>query len=162
MKQYFLPVLLLAIVISCTATHSQTLQGGDANEKQIAFPGAEGYGKFSSGGRGGKIFIVSNLNDKGAGSFREAAEAIEKRIIVFVVSGTIHLDTKLYIKGNVTIAGQSAPGDGICLADNTVGFGGDNIIVRFIRFRMGDKYQKGGMVDGNGGDDAFGGNRHIA
>jgi len=125
----------------------------------IAFPGAEGYGKYSMGGRGGKIFIVTNLNDNGAGSFREATQANEKRIIVFSVSGTIHLDSKLNIKGNVTIAGQTAPGDGICLADNSVLLGGDNIIVRFLRFRMGDKYQKGGMVDGNGGDDAFGGTR---
>jgi pectate lyase len=122
-----------------------------------AFPGAEGFGKYTSGGRGGKVFIVSNLNDNGPGSFREAAEAKGKRMIVFAVSGTIHLETKLFIKGDVTIAGQSAPGDGICLADNSVGLAGDNIIVRFLRFRMGDKYQKGGMVDGNGGDDAFGG-----
>ena len=61
----------------------------------IAFPGAEGYGKYATGGRGGKIFIVSNLNDKGPGSFREAAEAKEKKMIVFAVSGTIHLETKL-------------------------------------------------------------------
>jgi pectate lyase len=137
--------------------HSQTVTQQSINERSLAFPGAEGYGKFTTGGRGGKIFIVSNLNDKGPGSFREAAEANEKRIIVFAVSGTIHLETKLNIKGDVTVAGQSAPGDGICLADNSVSLGGDNIIVRFIRFRMGDKYQKGGMVDGNGGDDAFGG-----
>jgi pectate lyase len=126
-------------------------------DKAIAFPGAEGFGKYTTGGRDGKIFIVSNLNDKGPGSFREATESKGKRIIVFAVSGTIHLETKLSIKGDVTIAGQSAPGDGICLADNSVGLGGDNIIVRYLRFRMGDKYQKGGMVDGNGGDDAFGG-----
>jgi pectate lyase len=126
-------------------------------DKPSAFPGAEGFGKYSTGGREGKVYIVSNLNDKGSGSFREAAEKKEKRIIVFAVSGTIHLETKLSIKGDVTIAGQSAPGEGICLADNSVGLGGDNIIVRYLRFRMGDKYQKGGKVDGNGGDDAFGG-----
>ena len=128
-------------------------------DKPLAFAGAEGFGKFTTGGRGGKIFIVSNLDDNGQGSFRQAAEANEKRVIVFAISGTIHLDTKLAIKGNVTIAGHSAPGDGICLADNSVSLGGDNIIIRHLRFRMGDKYQKGGMVDGNGGDDAFGGVR---
>jgi pectate lyase len=127
------------------------------DDTPIAFQSAEGFGKYTTGGRGGKIFIVYNLNDKGPGSFREAAETKGKRIIVFSISGTIHLETKLSIKGDVTIAGQSAPGDGICLADNSVGLGGDNIIVRYLRFRMGDKYQKGGMVDGNGGDDAFGG-----
>jgi pectate lyase len=127
--------------------------------KAIAFPGAEGFGKYTSGGRGGKIFMVSNLNDKGSGSFREAAETKGKRIIVFSISGTIHLETKISIKGDVTIAGQTAPGDGICVADNSVGLGGDNIIVRYLRFRMGDRYQKGGMVDGNGSDDTFGGTR---
>lgn len=129
------------------------------SEDHVAFPGAEGFGKYTTGGRGGKAFIVSNLNDKGSGSFREAAEAKENRIIVFAVSGTIHLESKLSIKGNVTISGQTAPGDGICIADNSVSLGGDNIIIRFLRFRMGDKYQRGGMVDGNGGDDAFGGVR---
>lgn len=131
-----------------------------AGDKAIAFPGAEGFGKHTTGGRGGKIFIVANLNDKGPGSFREAAETKGKRIIVFALSGTIHLETKLSIKGDATIAGQSAPGDGICLADQPVSLGGDNIIVRYLRFRMGDKYQsQAGMVDGSGGDDAFGGTR---
>ena len=123
----------------------------------IAFPGAEGFGKYTQGGRGGKVVIVSNLNDKGPGSFREAVQMNEPRIIVFAISGTIHLESKLNIKSNVTIAGQTAPGDGICLADHPVSLGGDNIIIRYLRFRMGDKNQKGGMVDGNGGDDAFGG-----
>ena len=144
-------------LMSCAQTLKTT---GDVNPSSpLAFPGAEGFGKYTTGGREGIIYIVSNLNDKGPGSFREAAESNKKRIIIFAVSGTIHLETKLSIKGNVTIAGQSAPGDGICLADNAVGLGGDNIIIRYMRFRMGDKYQKGGMVDGNGGDDALGGTR---
>src|SRR4029453_826950 len=118
-----------------------------------------GFGKYTTGGREGKIFIVTNLNDDGPGSFREAAEEKMPRIIVFAISGTIHLETKLAIQKNVTIAGQTAPGDGICIADQSVGLAGDNIIIRYLRFRMGDKYQRGGMVDGNGGDDAFGGTR---
>ncbi len=125
----------------------------------IAFPGAEGFGKYATGGRGGKTIIVSNLNDDGPGSFREAASFKYKRMFVFSISGTIHLNSKLNILGDVTISGQTAPGDGICLADFPVIIGGNNTIIRYLRFRMGDKNQKGGMVDGNGGDDAFGGNK---
>ena len=122
----------------------------------VAFPGAEGFGKYTTGGREGKVYIVSNLNDDGPGSFRQAAEAKGKRIIVFSTSGTIHLETKLFIKADATIAGQSAPGDGICLADHPVSLSGDNIIIRYMRFRLGDKYQRQkGMVDGSGGDDAL-------
>ena len=126
----------------------------------IAFPGAEGFGKFTKGGRGGKVFIVSNLKDSGPGSFREAVESKIPRIIVFAISGTIHLETRLTIYGDVTIAGQTAPGDGICLADQPVSLGGNNIIIRYLRFRLGDKYQsQAGMVDGSGSDDALGGTR---
>jgi hypothetical protein len=159
MKTFSLLLLPVLLVFTHCSSQSKMQQGVNTDPRPIAFPGAEGFGKYTTGGRGGKVYVVTNLNDKGAGSFREAAEAKENRIIVFALSGTIHLDTKLSIKGNVTIAGHSAPGDGICIADNSVGFGGDNIIVRYMRFRMGDKYQKGGMVDGNGGDDAFGGTR---
>lgn len=158
MKKTFLIINSIWILAFISCGQQKIIVSAE-NEKVIAFPGAEGYGKYTNGGRGGKIYIVSNLNDDGAGSFRAAAEAKEKRIIVFGLSGTIHLETKLTIKGDVTIAGQTAPGDGICLADNSVSLGGDNIIVRYLRFRMGDKYQRGGMVDGNGGDDAFGGTR---
>lgn len=149
---------LILLFASCTAPKKST---ADAVEEKlpIAFPMAEGFGKYTIGGRGGKVFIVSNLNDKGAGSFREAAEAKERRIIVFAIDGIIHLETKLSIKSNVTIAGQTAPGEGVCIADQSVSLGGDNIIVRYLRFRLGDKYQRGGMIDGNGSDDAFGGTK---
>ncbi|WP_353132871.1 pectate lyase [Pseudopedobacter sp.] len=125
----------------------------------LAFPGAEGFGKFTKGGRGGKVYIVSNLNDSGPGSFREAAEAKHPRIIVFNVSGTIHLNSRLNVSKNATIAGQSAPGDGICIADYPVSLSGDNIIMRYMRIRMGDRYQNKGMIDGAGSDDALSGSR---
>lgn len=159
MKRILLIINSLVILSLPSCAQQMATTSSPETGLAIAFPGAEGFGKYTSGGRGGKVFIVSNLNDKGPGSFREAAEAKEKRMIVFAVSGTIHLETRLSIKADVTIAGQTAPGDGICLADQPISLGGDNIIVRYLRFRMGDKYQRGGMVDGNGGDDAFGGVR---
>src|SRR5258706_2991997 len=158
MRSFNVAILLNIVFFSCHA-QTQSIQSPDTNDRPVAFPGAEGFGKYTTGGRAGKVFIVSSLDDKGAGSFREAAEAKEKRVIVFAVSGMIHRETKLSIRGDCTIAGQTAPGDGICIADNSVGLGGDNIIVRYLRIRMGDKYQKGGMVNGNGGDDAFGGTK---
>src|SRR5215212_5682906 len=155
--KFFLSVLFLSFFVSGCAQQKNSTSATTVDITPIAFPGAEGFGKYSTGGRGGKVYVVLNLNDDGEGSFRKAATAKEPRIIVFAVSGTIHLETKLNIRSNVTIAGQTAPGDGICLADQSVSLGGDNIVVRYLRFRMGDKYQKGGMVDGAGADDAFGG-----
>ncbi|KAA9333512.1 pectate lyase [Hymenobacter busanensis] len=141
---------------------------GPAGAQQLAFPGAEGAGRFTSGGRGTvaaptTVFEVTNLLDDGRpGCLRHALSApAAARTVVFRVSGTIHLSKPLTIgKPNTTIAGQTAPGDGICLADFPVGVKANNVIVRFLRFRMGDKNQNTGMVDGAGGDDAFGGTRN--
>jgi pectate lyase len=138
----------------------QLLFSSKTQAQAIAFPNAEGFGKYATGGRGGVVIKVTNLNDEGPGSFREAAIKKFPRIIIFEMDGTIHLQSKLTIAANATIAGQSAPGDGICIADQSVGLGGDNIIVRYLRFRLGDKFQNKGMVNLSGDDDAFGGNRH--
>ena len=119
----------------------------------IAFPGAEGYGKYATGGRGGKVAIVTNLQNDGAGSLRQALAAYpnEPLTVVFQVSGIIELSSPLTLKrSNVTIAGQTAPGDGICLKGhsfiiNGASKGGNhgNIIIRYIRSRPGSNYSLG-------------------
>src|SRR5687767_91875 len=156
---FFIYCVCVLLLPSCAQQKSSVITPTDLTP--VAFPGAEGYGRYTTGGRGGKIFIVSNLDDNGEGSFRQAVTAKGPRIVVFAVSGTIHLLSPLSIKSDVTIAGQTAPGDGICLADHPVTLGGNNIIVRYMRFRMGDKNQNKGMVHGSGHDDAFGGIRRT-
>jgi hypothetical protein len=117
-----------------------------------AFPGAEGAGKFSFGGRGGKVFVVTNLADSGPGTFREGCEAAGPRTIVFNVAGLIRLQSPVHIRAPyLTIAGQTAPGDGVCIAERTTHIDTHDVVVRYMRFRRGET----NVFDR---DDALGGN----
>lgn len=119
-----------------------------AGDALPAFPGAEGFGRFATGGRGGEIYHVTNLNDNGKGSLRDAVSQ-PNRIIVFDVSGVINLKSRLVFKSNQTILGQTAPGEGVQVYGNGVSFSNaNNIIVRYLRIRMG--------VNGDNGKDAAG------
>lgn len=114
-----------------------------------AFPGAEGYGAYAKGGRGGDVYHVTNLNGSGAGSFADAIGTVPTagRTIVFDVSGHIHVNKTTLSKSNVTIAGQTAPGDGIGFRDGTFIISGDDIVIRHARFRYGKKAAGGDCID---------------
>jgi len=108
----------------------------------LSFPEAEGWGKYTVGGRGGKIIEVTNLNDNGSGSLRKAIETEGARIVVFKLSGTINLESNLTISNDsITIAGQTAPGDGICIKNFPMEIFADEVIVRYLKIRLGDEKQ---------------------
>ncbi len=128
---------------STSATSSASLaspasQSGNSRALP-AFPGAEGFGSTTPGGRGGRVIFVTNLDDAGAGSFRAACEAEGPRIVIFRVSGLITLAKPIVVKNPfITIAGQTAPGDGICLRNHTFVIATHDVVVRYLRSRLGD------------------------
>lgn len=147
MKNFSKKLLFCALAM----TASMTVM---AQEKTPAFPGAEGYGRYTTGGRGGNVYAVTNLNDSGNGSLRWALSQAGPRTIVFNVDGTIHLKSALTIPSNTTVAGQTAPGQGICVADFPFSIKGSNVIVRYMRIRLGNTNVS---LDEADGWDGFGG-----
>jgi hypothetical protein len=131
-----LAALVTTLALSAALPGAAEARTGPA----LAFPGAEGFGRWSLGGRGGRVFHVTSLEDSGPGSLREAVEAKGPRTVVFDVAGTIRLRTPLKVRNpRITIAGQTAPGEGIALRDQPLIIEADDVVVRYLRSRLGDE-----------------------
>jgi hypothetical protein len=155
MVRAYITVVVMLGVVGC-ASAPATVTGPETRGAIAAFPGAEGFGMHAVGGRGGVVYEVTNLNEDGPGSLRAACEATGPRTVVFRVSGTIQLTRRLNINNPyITIAGQTAPGDGICIRDEAVMIKTHNVIIRNMRFRIGDKRAKstGDSIDAWRGSD---------
>ncbi len=148
-------ILTLGILLTSSLINSGLYVSAASNI--AAFPGAEGGGKYATGGRGGSVYYVTNLNDSGSGSFRDAVSK-PNRIVLFKVGGTIELKSDVVVSSNITIAGQTAPGGaGITLKNFKVGLGGSNIIMRFISSRPGErgKYAEYDALGGDNGSNSI-------
>lgn len=147
MNQPLTPALALAL--RTVALLPLTAPLACAAERLLAFPGAEGFGAYAQGGRGGRVLHVNNLEDSGEGSLRWAVDQSGPRTIVFEVSGTIELQRGLNLtQPFITIAGQTAPGDGICIKGGTVRVATHDVIVRYLRLRLGDRTHGQGSLQG--------------
>ncbi len=132
----------IGLVVTLVSSAAAAAAGADPAHVP-AFPGAEGFGAGTSGGRGGRAIAVTSLLESGPGSLRAALEAEGPRTVVFRVSGTIDLRSRLAIRNpQVTVAGQTAPGDGVCLRGCGVSISADDVILRYLRIRPGDESGK--------------------